>query len=119
MLLLCEAFKSILLLTPIMSSSFFLSFFLGLNSGYVMRQKGKRSRKERESEFNFPTSNPYHHHHIPSSSQQVAANDLASLKEGIEEVERVRLEVAEYFCEDPKAFKLEECFRVMYSFCCR
>ncbi|KAG0729121.1 FH2 domain-containing protein 1 [Chionoecetes opilio] len=50
---------------------------------------------------------------------QVAANDLVSLKEGVEEVERVRLEVAEYFCEDAGSFKLEECFRVMYSFCCK
>lgn len=50
---------------------------------------------------------------------QVASGDLASLKEGVEEVERVRLEVAEYFCEDARAFKLEECFRVMYSFCTR
>ena len=32
---------------------------------------------------------------------------------------RVRVEVAEYFCEDPNAFKLEECFNIMHKFCCR
>lgn len=50
---------------------------------------------------------------------QVAAEDLVSLKEGLEEVDKVKQEVAEYFCEDPNTFKMEECFKIILSFCNR
>ncbi|XP_066985024.1 uncharacterized protein [Macrobrachium rosenbergii] len=50
---------------------------------------------------------------------QVAAADLISLKEGIEEVGKVKVEVAEYLCEDPNTFKIEECFKILYNFCTR
>ena len=50
---------------------------------------------------------------------QVASSDLVSLKEGLEEVEKVRQDVADYFCEDQNSFKIEECFKVISSFCNR
>lgn len=53
------------------------------------------------------------------SLRQVAAKDLNSLKEGIAEVAKVKVDVAEYFCEDPNAFKLEECFKILCNFCSR
>lgn len=35
----------------------------------------------------------------------------------MEELESVRKSLAEFFCEDPGAFKLEECFKVFHGFC--
>lgn len=39
------------------------------------------------------------------------------LQRGIKEVEAIRLQLAEFFCEDPATFKLEECFKVFQCFC--
>ena len=50
---------------------------------------------------------------------QVSSTDLDSLKEGLEEVEKVKVQVAEYFCEDSKGFNLEECFKIFSNFCQR
>ncbi|XP_045619895.1 uncharacterized protein [Procambarus clarkii] len=50
---------------------------------------------------------------------QVASNDLNSLKAGIEDVENVKIKVAEYFCEDPNTFKIEESFKILFNFCSR
>ena len=50
---------------------------------------------------------------------QVSSTDLNSLKEGLQEVEKVKQTVAEYFCEDPNSFKLEECFKIFSNFCQR
>ncbi|KAF2352291.1 Formin FH2 domain [Trinorchestia longiramus] len=46
-----------------------------------------------------------------------ARHDIDALKQGITEAEKVRLEVAAYFCDDPNTFKLEECFKVFNAFC--
>lgn len=35
----------------------------------------------------------------------------------MEELERVRIKLAEFFCEDVGTFKLEECFKVFHGFC--
>ncbi|CAB0020214.1 unnamed protein product [Nesidiocoris tenuis] len=35
----------------------------------------------------------------------------------MEELENVRKSLAEFFCEDPNVFKLEECFKVFHGFC--
>lgn len=39
------------------------------------------------------------------------------LQRGMKEVEALRLQLAEFFCEDPASFKLEECFKIFHSFC--
>lgn len=39
------------------------------------------------------------------------------LQRGMKEIETLRLQLADFFCEDPGAFKLEECFKVFQSFC--
>lgn len=39
------------------------------------------------------------------------------LQGGMKEVETLRLQLSEFFCEDPASFKLEECFKIFQSFC--
>ncbi|XP_035740282.1 formin-J-like isoform X2 [Vespa mandarinia] len=48
---------------------------------------------------------------------QMAEQEMAQLKRDIEELENVRRTLAEFFCEDINAFKIEECFRVFHQFC--
>lgn len=47
----------------------------------------------------------------------MAEQEMAQLKRDIEELENVRRTLAEFFCEDINAFKIEECFRVFHQFC--
>lgn len=50
---------------------------------------------------------------------KVARKEVALIQEDINEVESVREELADYFAEDPKTFKLEECFSIMrYKIVC-
>lgn len=42
---------------------------------------------------------------------------MAMLQRGMKEVESLRLQLAEFFCEDPASFKLEECFKIFQNFC--
>lgn len=42
---------------------------------------------------------------------------MAGLQRDMQELERVRIRLAEFFCEDVNTFKLEECFRIFHSFC--
>lgn len=37
---------------------------------------------------------------------------MSALNKDMEEVESMRKQLADFFCEDPVAFKLEECFKV-------
>ena len=39
------------------------------------------------------------------------------MKNGMKEVESMRLKLAEFFCEDPAGFKLEECYKTFATFC--
>ncbi|CAH2053977.1 unnamed protein product, partial [Iphiclides podalirius] len=48
---------------------------------------------------------------------QVAETDVSALNKDMEEVESMRKQLAEFFCEDPVAFKLEDCFKTFVSFC--
>ncbi|KAL4720157.1 hypothetical protein ACJJTC_011679 [Scirpophaga incertulas] len=43
---------------------------------------------------------------------QVAEQEVSALNKDMEEVESMRKQLAEFFCEDPVSFKLEECFKV-------
>jgi len=50
---------------------------------------------------------------------QVARTDMAELSEDLKDAESLRLELADFFCEDERTFKLEECFRILQEFCDR
>lgn len=42
-----------------------------------------------------------------------AEREVAMIREDIKEIDNMRVELAEYFAEDTKTFKLEECFSIM------
>ncbi|XP_067289252.1 FH2 domain containing 3 isoform X2 [Pseudorasbora parva] len=42
---------------------------------------------------------------------------LADVEASLQELDNISTSVAEYFCEDPAAFKLEECCSIFHSFC--
>ncbi|XP_071951064.1 uncharacterized protein [Antedon mediterranea] len=46
-----------------------------------------------------------------------AKEDLKELQEMLEDVEKLRIKLAEYLCEDTTTFKLEDCFGVFKVFC--
>lgn len=48
---------------------------------------------------------------------KIADQEVSGLKKDMEELESVRKSLAEFFCEDPGAFKLEECFKIFHGFC--
>ncbi|XP_022815236.1 inverted formin-2 [Spodoptera litura] len=48
---------------------------------------------------------------------QVAEQEVSALDKDMEEVESIRKQLAEFFCEDPVSFKLEECFKLFVWFC--
>ena len=45
--------------------------------------------------------------------------EVVDLEEDLKEIEIMRKELATFFCEDISTFKLEECFRVLQTFCDR
>ena len=48
---------------------------------------------------------------------QRASRDLDSLKTGMDDLQTMQAEIAEFFCEDAAAFKLDECFKSIGTFC--
>ena len=48
---------------------------------------------------------------------QYASGRLEHLKEEVVSLEKLEAELAEFFCEDPAAFKIDECFKSLASFC--
>ncbi|WAQ98975.1 FHDC1-like protein [Mya arenaria] len=48
-----------------------------------------------------------------------ARKDMSELKEDLKDMESLRLELSDFFCEDERTFKLEECFRIFQTFCDR
>lgn len=50
---------------------------------------------------------------------QRAETLLADVEASLQELEVLSNAVAEFFCEDPAAFKLEECCSIFHSFCKR
>ncbi|RZC39639.1 FH2 and/or Drf FH3 domain containing protein, partial [Asbolus verrucosus] len=50
---------------------------------------------------------------------QVAEREVANLQQNMEELEKVRTRLADFFCEDINSFKLEECFRIFHGFYCK
>lgn len=49
----------------------------------------------------------------------MAEREVSNLQRKMGQLESVRVQLAEFFCEDPKSFKLEECFRIFHSFYCK
>ncbi|XP_058267299.1 FH2 domain containing 3 [Hemibagrus wyckioides] len=48
---------------------------------------------------------------------QMATSQLADMEASLRELDLISHSVAEYFCEDPSTFKLEECCSIFHSFC--
>ena len=44
-------------------------------------------------------------------------SEVNILKQGMKEIDKLRLQLSEFFCEDPASFKLEECFKIFHNFC--
>lgn len=49
----------------------------------------------------------------------MAEQEVSSLQLNLGELEHVRRQLADFFCEDSNAFKLEECFRIFHGFYCK
>lgn len=47
----------------------------------------------------------------------MAQQEVATLHRDVEELENVRKMLAEFFCEDPGTFKIEECLKIFHGFC--
>ncbi|KAJ8927800.1 hypothetical protein NQ314_019681 [Rhamnusium bicolor] len=50
---------------------------------------------------------------------QMAEREVADLQTNLGELDHVRKELSDFFCEDVNSFKLEECFRIFHSFYCK
>ena len=48
---------------------------------------------------------------------QLAEQEMAQLRRDMDELDNVRRSLAEFFCEDTNAFKIEECFKIFHQFC--
>ncbi|KAF4526912.1 hypothetical protein B566_EDAN008355 [Ephemera danica] len=48
---------------------------------------------------------------------QIAQQEVTALKRDMNDLEDVKKELADFFCEDLSSFKLEECFKILHSFC--
>ncbi|XP_046808498.1 formin-J-like [Lucilia cuprina] len=46
-----------------------------------------------------------------------AADKIETLKKLLDQMNTLRITMAEYFCEDVATFKMEECFDIFYKFC--
>ncbi|XP_062563201.1 FH2 domain-containing protein 1 isoform X3 [Armigeres subalbatus] len=46
-----------------------------------------------------------------------AERDILMLQRALKELETMRLQLADFFCEDLATFKMEECFRTFHNFC--
>lgn len=49
----------------------------------------------------------------------MAESEVSNLQQNMEKLEKVRLQLSEFFCEDTNSFKLEECFRIFHGFYCK
>ncbi|CAG9822596.1 unnamed protein product [Phaedon cochleariae] len=50
---------------------------------------------------------------------QMAEREVSILQRNLGELEHVRRQLADFFCEDVNSFKLEECFRIFHGFYCK
>lgn len=50
---------------------------------------------------------------------KLAQQDVSELQEDLKDIDSLKLELADFFCEDVNTFKLEECFNILNTFCAR
>ncbi|XP_065209614.1 inverted formin-2 isoform X2 [Planococcus citri] len=48
---------------------------------------------------------------------KIAEQEVSTLQHDLRELEMVRKTLADFFCEDPATFKIEECFKIFHVFC--
>jgi hypothetical protein len=48
---------------------------------------------------------------------QDAERVVDELQRAMKELDQTRVQLSEFFCEDPGTFKLEECFKIFFTFC--
>ncbi|XP_055549452.1 inverted formin-2 isoform X2 [Wyeomyia smithii] len=48
-----------------------------------------------------------------------AERDIVMLQRALKELEAMRVQLADFFCEDVGTFKMEECFKIFHNFCDR
>lgn len=53
---------------------------------------------------------------LMSNELQMASKNVEGLEADLKEMEKLRLELAEFFCEDEKTFKLDECIKTFGTF---
>lgn len=47
---------------------------------------------------------------------QYASEELSTLVRDVDELESLRLELAQYFCENEASFQLDECIKIFNTF---
>ena len=50
---------------------------------------------------------------------QYASKEVTVMKERMDMLAKTRIDLSEFFCEDPNACKLEECYKSLASFCAK
>ena len=50
---------------------------------------------------------------------QYAAKEVTCMKEDMDQLKKTQEELSEFFCEDPKTFKMEECYKSLGGFCAK
>lgn len=48
---------------------------------------------------------------------KMAEDEIKLLHDAMNELEKVRVRLSDFFCEDSTQFKIEECFKIFYHFC--
>lgn len=48
---------------------------------------------------------------------QAAESEVDMLQSGMKQVDAIRIKLAEFYCEDPVTFKMEECLKIFQNFC--
>ncbi|XP_022907474.2 formin-F [Onthophagus taurus] len=57
--------------------------------------------------------------HQMSEFLMMAEREVEQLQESLIQLENVRIQLTDFFCEDINTFKLEECFRIFHGFYCK
>ena len=65
---------------------------------------------------NFP---PFFAFLVPKKFFQESLTELKKLQKKIDDLETIKNELSEYFCEETTTFKIEECFKSLHMFFCK
>ncbi|XP_044263150.1 inverted formin-2 isoform X2 [Tribolium madens] len=74
--------------------------------------------KKIKKQIELPTTEPEIKNQM-TEFLQMAEREVSNLQQNMVELEKVRVQLAEFFCEDTNSFKLEECFRIFHGFYCK